>query len=63
MGHTEVRNEESWQAALEEMVERLKELGFCAGQIYSIDVHNNGPDVDCIVSAHWHGEPVGKKRL
>ena len=24
-----------------------------------MSVHNNGPDEEAIISAHWHGEPVG----
>merc|ERR1712072_81844 len=59
MGYLEVRHSGSWQGACEDLVAQLKELGFCAGQIYSIDAHNNGPDEDAIVSAHWHGDPLG----
>jgi len=58
MGFLEVRAD-TWQGACEEMVNKLKDLGFCAGQIYAVDVHNNGPDEEAIVSAHWHGEPLG----
>jgi hypothetical protein len=57
--HLEVRNADSWVGACDALVAQLKELGFCAGQIYSIDVHNNGPDDDAIISAHYHGQPLG----
>merc|ERR1712189_22216 len=59
MGYLEVRNADSWQGACEDLVAQLSDLGFHAGQIYAIDVHNNGPDEDAIISAHWHSDPVG----
>ena len=63
MGYTEIRNGDSWQGACEDMVNAINDLGFHPGQIYSIDVHNNGPDEDCIISAHWHSDPVGKLNM
>merc|ERR1712183_671216 len=59
MGYLEVRNSHAWQACCEDLVAQLKELGFCAGQIYAIDVHCNNPDEDAIISAHWHDDPIG----
>merc|ERR1712183_696321 len=59
MGYLEVRNGDSWQGACEDLVSQLSELGFHAGQIYAIDVHCNNPDEDAIISAHWHGDPLG----
>merc|ERR1712062_396128 len=58
MGFIEVRSH-AWQDGCEDLVNQLRELGFHAGQIYAIDVHNNGPDEEAIISAHWIGDPVG----
>merc|ERR1712042_45972 len=58
MGYLEIRSH-AWQAACEEIQNQLRELGFLAGQIYAIDVHNNGPDEEAIISAHWHDDPIG----
>merc|ERR1712072_288469 len=44
MGYLEIRNEDSWQGACEDLVNQIHELGFHPGQIYAIDVHNNGWD-------------------
>merc|ERR1712062_84098 len=59
MGFIEVRSH-AWQDGCEDLVNQLRELGFHAGQIYAIDVHNNGPDEEAIISAHWIGDPVGE---
>lgn len=59
MGYTEVRHAESWEDGITNLINKLKELGFNAGQVYSIDCHNNAADGEAIISAHWHGEPVG----
>merc|ERR1712221_45315 len=40
MGYLEIRSH-AWQPACEDIVAQLQELGFCSGQIYAIDVHNN----------------------
>merc|ERR1712126_50258 len=59
MGYLKVTQPGDWIPVLEQMVKQLQQQGFHRGQIYSIDVHNNGPDADGIVSAHWTGQPVG----
>merc|ERR1712080_232203 len=59
MGYLEVRQGGAWEGVLEELLRQLKELGFDTGQIWNIDIHNNGPDEDGIASAHWRGDPVG----
>ena len=58
MGYIESRSKD-YHAACRDIVDKLKVLGFCAGQVFSINVHNNNPDGDAIVCAHWHAEPVG----
>lgn len=56
-GYHEVRKP-SYTDACDEMVTKLKNMTEC-GQVYSIDVHNNGPTTDAIISAHWHLFPHG----
>jgi len=44
---------DSWNAAADAIIQKLKDKGVARGQIRAIDAHNNGPKGDAIFSAHY----------